>query len=51
MSREEQKRLNDIAREAMNRDRSREEILDTLQDAGIVDEDGEIMSPYDQVFE
>ncbi len=51
MSREEQKRISDLATKALKQDRSREEILETLQSAGIVDKDGKIMEPYTEVLE
>ena len=50
MSREEQKRISDLATQALKQNRSKEEILITLTGAGIIDNAGKLKSPYDQIF-
>lgn len=50
MTREEQKRIKDLAVKALKENRSKEEILETLQNAGIIDKAGRVKSPYKEVF-
>jgi len=50
MTREEQKRIRDVAVKTLKQDRSVDEILETLQVTGIVDKSGKVKPPYDQVF-
>lgn len=50
MSSSEQKKIKQIATKFIKNTRSREQIINTLKNAGIVDKDGEIKSPYNQVL-
>jgi hypothetical protein len=50
MSREEQKKIKDLASKILKEGRSREQIVDTLKGAGILDNTGKIKAPYNQVL-
>lgn len=50
MNREEQKRINHLATHALKQRRSKDEILQTLKNAGIVNKAGKLNPPYNQVL-
>lgn len=50
MSSTEQQKIQDIASKLLRENRTKAQILQTLQSAGIVDKAGKIKSPYNQVL-
>lgn len=50
MSREEQKRIRGLATEYLSKGRSKEEIVVTLRKAGIVDSNGKVKAPYNNIL-
>ena len=50
MSREEQIQFQNIAKEALKANRSKEEIMKSMQGAGIIDKDGNVNEPYTKVL-
>ncbi len=50
MTRKDQERIRDVAVRTLKQDRSVEEILETLQTAGIVDKSGKVKSPYKKIL-
>ncbi len=50
MSSEETQRLIEIVKYDLEHPRSEEAIKKTFQSAGIIDKNGNILAPYDQVF-
>lgn len=50
MSSSEQKKIKQIAAKFIKNNRSKDQIINTLKNAGIVDKDGQIQSPYNQVL-
>jgi hypothetical protein len=50
MSTAEQRKIKDIANRLLKENRSKDQIIKTLKNAGIVDKGGKIKSPYNQVL-
>jgi hypothetical protein len=50
MSAEETDRIITIVKEAIKKERSKEEIFETFKDAGIITKNGNLKAPYKEIY-
>jgi hypothetical protein len=50
MSAEETDRIITIVKEAIKKERSKEEIFETFKDAGIITKNGNLKTPYKEIY-
>ena len=50
MSIEDTDRINKLIKEAIKENRSKEEIFETFKDAGIITKNGNLKSPYKDIY-